>query len=143
MAGRKQKFSMIHILIMVAAFIWLPNLIEQMAGIPTNPDTPTVESRDDQQSTDPLDVQSASDTQSTDPQETKLETITPAPAVLKLQDTLLSGSGKTAIINGRAFAEQEMLTSLGYPFRVRSILAGRVILEGDGRLYELRRPGIW
>ena len=139
MAGRKQKFSVIHMLLMAAALIWLPTLIEQMAGIPQNSVETEKHSQNEESASLPVDVKSASDTQPADLPTTKSPLMKPAPAVLKLQETLLSGAGKTAIINGRAFGEQEMLTPLGYPFRVRTILAGRVILEGDGSLYELRR----
>ena len=148
MAGRKQKFSVIHMLLMAAALIWLPTLIEQMAGIPQNSVEAEKHSQNEGSASLPVDVKSASETQSSDSQSSASPTtnsplMKPAPAVVKLQETLLSGSGKTAIINGRAFGEQEMLTPLGYPFRVRTILAGRVILEGDGSLYELRRQRIW
>ncbi len=143
MAGRKQKFSVIHMLLMAAALIWLPTLIEQMAGIPQNSVETEKLSQNEGPASHPVDVKSASETQSSNSPTLNSTLTKPAPAVLKLQETLLSGSGKTAIINGRAFSEQEMLTPLGYPFRVRSILAGRVILEGDGSLYELRRQKIW
>ena len=63
-------------------------------------------------------------------------------AILILSETLISGSGKTAVINHLAYREGQLLDQTGYPLRIRSIFAGRVILEGDGRLYELRRRSV-
>lgn len=139
MARRKQKFSLLHILIMAALLIWLPSIIERMAGIPpetTDSETASPE-MSEQESTTP--VETASSTESESAQENRPQLVKPAPQSLHLQETLLSNSGKTAIINGRAFGEQQMITPLGYPYRIRTISAGRVILEGDGGLYELRR----
>ena len=143
MARRKQKFSILHIILMTAALIWLPTLVERMAGIPPAPDPEDPKTSTEIES--PLEVVPVVDSttgQNSDSQE-NAASIKPAPAALRLTETLLSGSGKTAIINGRAFRENEMLTSLGYPYRVRSIFANTVILEGDGSLLELRRKSVF
>lgn len=139
MARRKQKFSLLHIMIMAGVLIWLPALIERMAGIPaekTDMERPAQGASENQAITT---IEPASTNQPQTTEENPLPTIRPAPESLRLQETLLSSSGKTAIINGRAFGEQQMITPLGYPYRIQSIFAGRVILEGDGGLYELRR----
>ncbi|MBD3676100.1 MAG: hypothetical protein HUJ26_21535 [Planctomycetaceae bacterium] len=139
MARRKQKFSVLHLLIMAAILIWLPAMIERMAGIPSATMDPEVSNHQstEKESVTTVNPASSSQVQTTD--ERPAPTLKPAPSSLRLQETLLSASGKTAIINGRAFGEQEMITPLGYPYRIQTILAGRVILEGDGSLYELKR----
>lgn len=144
MARRKQKFSILHVFGMVAALIWLPAIVQQLAGVqPEDSDPQKTEQLDAVSNL--LDVKPASQSETKSPEDspTTPRPFKVAPSSLTLEETLISSSGKTAIINHLAFSEQEMLTPLGYPFRVRSIEAGRVVLEGDGGLYELHQKQLW
>jgi len=136
MARRKQKLTFVHLVLMAAVMIWLPALIGRLAGVPgKDVPAPPTESKTPQ----PLKVEPVSHVQPQDSEQTDSTGLRPAPAGLVLSETLISASGKTAVINGLAYKEGEILHQTGYPLRIRSILAGNVILEGDGGLYELKR----
>jgi hypothetical protein len=140
MARRKQKFTFAHLLLLAVAMIWLPALIGRLAGIPSE-EFPTPPP--DSESPQPLDVEAVSHVRPQDSDQTDSPHLRPAPEGLVLTETLVSASGKTAVINGLAFREGQILHQTGYPLRIRSILPGKVILEGDGGLYELRRRSIF
>ena len=125
---------------MAAVMIWLPAAIERLAGVPSDEisETPT-----DSVSPQPIDVEPITHVQQQDSARDDAPALRPAPAGLRLTETLISASGKTAVINDQAYREGQLLNQTGYPLRVRTILAGRVILEGDGRLYELRRASLF
>jgi hypothetical protein len=125
---------------MAAVMIWLPAAIGRLAGVPGDvlPETPT-----GAVNPSPIDVEPVTHTQQQDSEREASPAIRPAPAGLLLGETLISASGKTAVINGLAYREGQLLNQTGYPLRIRSILAGRVILEGDGGLFELRRASVF
>ena len=136
MGQRKQKFTFLHLVLMAAVMIWLPALIGQLAGLSgEGTGAPPAKSESPQ----PLDVDTVSHVQPQDTKPSDSPTLRPAPPGLVLTETLISPSGKTALINGLAYREGQILHQTGYPLRIRSILPGKVILEGDGGLYELQR----
>ena len=140
MARRTQKFTFVHILVIVAVMIWLPAVIGRLAGVPTDdrPEPPAAAGN-----SQTIDVESISHIQQQDSSPNESQQFRIAPAGLVLNETLISAAGKTAVINDQAFREGQLINQTGYPYRIRSILAGRVILEGDGGLYELRRQSLF
>jgi len=136
MAPRKQKFTFLHLLLLAAVMIWLPALIGRLAGISKN-DVPPPPAKSE--SSQPLEVETVSHVQPQTSQQTDTGSLRPAPPGLVLTETLISATGKTALINGLAYREGQILHQTGYPLRIRSILPGKVVLEGDGGLYELQR----
>jgi hypothetical protein len=158
MSSRKEKLTLAKLLLLMAAVIWVPQLLKPLAGIPDSPDpaeqqTPTEPPLEAELAAPamPLDVRPISvDT----PRETadeavvedsaergdffELDRVLPAPAGLELIATLVSPSGKSAIIDGQVYAEGELISFGDVPFRLRSIFPGRVILERDGGMFELK-----
>lgn len=140
MSRRKQKFTFVHLVLMAVVMIWLPAVIARLAGLP-NEDSPSAPT--ESESPQPLQVEPVSHLQPQKSNQTDDARLRQAPAGLVLTETLVSSSGKTAVINDLAYREGQILHQTGYPLRIRSILPGKVILEGDGGLYELRRQSLF
>lgn len=150
MASRKEKFTFVKLLLLMAAVIWLPRLLTPLAGIPDSEPATTEQSQPartleaDARSLNPsLDVQKISDVSSKEEpiaegEFFELDRAQPAPAEFELLATLVSPDGKTAIINGRSYSEGDLISVGDLPFRLRSIFPGRVVLERDGGTFELK-----
>lgn len=150
MASRKEKFTFVKLLLLMAAVIWLPRLLKPLAGIPDSKPAKTEQSQPvqalDVDATSPeksLEVQPVSEVSSkAEPLDEgeffELDRVRPAPPELELLATLVSPAGKSAIINGRAYSEGDLISIGDLPFRLRSIFPGRVVLERDGGSFELK-----
>ena len=155
MASRKEKFTFVKLLLLMVAVIWLPRLLKPLAGV-SDSSKPVIEQSQtphiepvNTPADPPIEVQPISTVvPETEPVARvehveeggffELDQVRPAPTGMELLATLVSPTGKTAIINGRAYAEGDLITIGDLPFRLRSILPGRAVLERDGGMFELK-----
>jgi hypothetical protein len=150
MASRKEKFTFVKLILLMAAVIWLPRLLKPLAGIPDSKPaindqsqtSPVLESTEispnSSLAVQPISISTSTEELVGEGEFFELDRVRSAPTGLELSATLVSPAGKTAIINGRSYSEGDLISIGDLPFRLRSIFPGRAVLERDGGTFELK-----
>lgn len=134
MAKRREKLTLIRLILILGIAVWLPALFRMLAGVPgSDPADPPRANTN----APVIDAQPVSHRQPTDPAGDRPEVLAPAPADLRLSATHLSGGRKTAVINGQFLQEGDSFRSTSGEYFVRGIEDARVRLVSGNRQYEL------